>query len=66
MLRKIRILAAAFCFIAVSLLFLPRKNQPIDIHEHYEVMKRFGHRGQILVYTVLFALALLTVLRIVT
>ncbi len=57
--------AFSAALLAVSLLFLPRKNQPIDIHEHYEVMKRFGHRGQILVYTVLFALALLTVLRIV-
>ena len=44
--------------------FLRGKRTPIEIHEHYEVMKRFGHRGQITVYAALFLLALLTVLRV--
>lgn len=51
--------------LAVSLLFLPGKQQMIDLHEHYSIMKRFGHKGQIIIYTILFALALLTVLRFI-
>ena len=51
--------------LAVSIVFLPGKKKPIEIHEHYEVMKRFGRPGQIVVYTLLFALALCTVLRLV-
>ena len=57
--------AASAGLLVLCLVFLPGKKQAIDLHEHYSVMKRFGHRRQIIVYAVLFLLAILTVLRLI-
>ena len=56
---------AAGILLVISLFFLPGKKQEIDLHEHYSVMKHFGHKRQILVYSLLFLLALSSVLRFV-
>ncbi len=51
--------------LVAAIAFLPGKRKEIEIHEHYEVMKQFGHKGQIVVYALLFAVAMCTVLRLV-
>ena len=56
---------AAGLLTALSILFLPGRNKRLTLHEHFSVMKKFGHKRQIVVYSLLFILALCTVLRLI-
>lgn len=49
----------------LCLLILPGKKEKITINEGMNVVKSFGSKKQIVIYTVLFAIALLTVLRVI-
>ncbi|SKB48281.1 Na+/H+ antiporter NhaD [Lachnospiraceae bacterium] len=57
--------AAAFVLLAVSLAALPKKNEAINIGDDFNVTKSFGSPKQIIIYSVLFLAALLTVLRVI-
>ena len=48
----------------VSLLLLPGKQKPLELKERMGTVRHFGSRHQIVIYGILFGLALLTVLRI--
>ena len=49
----------------ICLLILPGKRDKITIDSSFGVVKGFGSKRQILIYTVLFVIALLTVLRVI-
>lgn len=51
--------------LVISIFILPGKKKILTVHEHFDIMKRFGHKKQILIYTALFLLSLCVVLRFV-
>ena len=56
---------AAAVLLAISLLLLPDKNAQLLVTDDFKLVKGFGSVKQIVIYTVLFILALLTVFRLV-
>ena len=50
--------------LGISILFLPGKNKPMGRKENFDTVKHFGNKLIISVYSALFLLALLSVLRI--
>ncbi|MBR4670378.1 MAG: citrate transporter [Butyrivibrio sp.] len=52
----------AFVLIAAGVFLLPRGKEPIELKENIGTVGKFGSNRQILIYAILFALALLTVL----
>lgn len=54
----------AAVLLGITLLILPGKNSQVDIDSEFMLVKNFGSRIQIIIYLVLFALAFLSVLRV--
>ena len=52
----------AFILIAIGIILLPRGKEPIVLSEEVGTVGKFGSKRQIIIYTVLFVLALMTVL----
>ncbi|MCR5558674.1 MAG: citrate transporter [Butyrivibrio sp.] len=55
----------AAVLLVISILFLPAKNREITVSSDFAVLKEFGSKTQIIIYLVLFAVALLSVLRVI-
>ncbi len=56
---------AAAGLLVLSIMLLPAKNRDIVVSSEFTVLKEFGSRVQIIIYLVLFAVALLSVLRVI-
>ena len=54
----------AAILLALCIFFLPGKEKEIAVSKDFAVLKEFGSRIQIIIYMVLFAVALLSVLRV--
>lgn len=57
--------AAAALMLVLCIFLLPGKNKDIVINSEYGIVKEFGSRRQIVIYTVLFVIAILSVLRVI-
>ncbi len=57
--------ALAAVMLCVSLITLPDKNKEIAVGDDFQLVKGFGSVKQIVIYTILFITALLTVLRVI-
>lgn len=57
--------ALAAAMLCVSLITLPDKNKEIAVGDDFQLVKGFGSVKQIVIYTILFITALLTVLRVI-
>ena len=55
---------AAAVLLVLSILFLPEKNREVSVSSEFAVLKEFGSKIQIIIYLVLFVVALLSVLRV--
>jgi Na+/H+ antiporter NhaD/arsenite permease-like protein len=54
----------AAVLLVVSIALLPAKNKEISVSSEFSVLKEFGSKTQIIIYLVLFVVALLSVLRV--
>jgi Na+/H+ antiporter NhaD/arsenite permease-like protein len=57
--------AAAALMLVLCIFLLPGRNKDIVINSEYGIVKEFGSRRQIVIYTVLFVIAILSVLRVI-
>ncbi|WP_029233528.1 SLC13 family permease [Butyrivibrio sp. VCB2006] len=55
----------AALLLAVCIIFLPGKKEEIKIDSDYNVVSAFGSKRQIIIYTILFVIAILSVLRVI-
>ena len=55
----------AALLLVLCIFLLPGKNKDIVINSEYGIVREFGSRWQIIIYTVLFVIAILSVLRVI-
>jgi Na+/H+ antiporter NhaD/arsenite permease-like protein len=55
----------AAVLLGISILFLPKTREKVQLGDNHNLLKGFGSKTQIIIYLVLFALALMTVLRVI-